>query len=256
MRIQRLFNTSVTVALVLLLVGRQPSDAPDGCGLVISGIRVSCALPPPMLSYDCLVSALDPAAVDIQMMWGAIRDFAEAFPDGFVSSNLDNIYLFGKVRCNDRDILGLIVTLRTIYVSGGWISSREELGRVLHHEFAHILLANYPILDTAEWEAANPPGFAYTGEELPEFGPRDGFPFYSFTISPGEDFAEYSAWAFMFQEDLCQMAFQYPRVEQKLFLTASFYDSLGVAFPLRCWYPATLADGGRFAEYIALEGMR
>jgi hypothetical protein len=175
------------------------------------------------------------------------------YPPELLKTHLDAVYIVGSMRVGRMHPLGTN-SRRRIYIAASWSFSAIPLGdpksalsyevkKTFHHELACILLRYHPeLLDSQAWEAANPTGFRYFGDDMrwwelghggSEYDARlnaQGFLFDASRACLEEDFMYIVQELFAGSHTLWNVKKAYPALSKKIDLAIAFYGKLSDQF--------------------------
>ncbi|HVL39411.1 MAG TPA: hypothetical protein VM328_08495 [Fimbriimonadaceae bacterium] len=137
-----------------------------------SGVPIICEVDTDMFptewrtrEINALAAPLHPGQIErsIEITRRALRKY----PRRVLKTNLLKIYIARKISFYGLEFGGTNSVDRVFMSNDGILRgyTEEYIERMFHHEFSSILLRNYPNqLNRREWDAANPPGFRYSGD--------------------------------------------------------------------------------------------
>jgi hypothetical protein len=168
------------------------------------------------------------------------------YPVGLLQDNLDAVYLVDELTIRGTRCSGTNSRRQVFVATALDAGSRFRdywVGVTFHHEFATVLLRDYPTyFDADDWSRQNPAGFQYIGSGLKAMEQDqgglsyaranlvDGFIFGYSKASIDNDFSCIAQELFSGSSVLWQAYDKYPRVREKIRSAVAFYGRLDQRF--------------------------
>ncbi|MEA2015885.1 MAG: hypothetical protein U9O59_04160 [Actinomycetota bacterium] len=172
------------------------------------------------------------------------------YPIDILKNNLKNVYVLKSINFFAVDYGGTNSADAVYLTNSGVATSYADayIEEAFHHEFSSILFRNYEFLfNEQQWRNINPEGFEYfdestggsgaikEGKDSKEFNAelhKSGF-LYQYARSTLEnDFNSFAENIFMGNDDFFTVSEKYEKIEMKLDLIVSFYNSINPRFTI------------------------
>lgn len=192
-------------------------------------------------------TATDPDPSLVPLAVAGIESALRKYPDRLLKENLRKIYVVDNLQVDGVPSGGVNAPeFRTLYVDLDNLERSEVKAwaeETVHHELAHMLADNHPLLYSADaWTKLNPVGFKYgdggteairhgmDGDAITDEYWRQGFVEQYSMSDPDEDFATLCERLLSGDRNVVKAADRYPTLKRKEQAVFEFYHQLDPAF--------------------------